>query len=484
MALPGQTLTVTDGGIGVALPAADRILVVGTSSAGTANTISSYASSSAVVATAGYGPGPDTVGHILDIAGGTVDFLKTAATVAAANGTVTHTGTGIALMTVSGTANNDLSVLVTIVAGGTLGVGTFKYTLENDASVSAPAVSETLTIPAGGTYLVPNTGLTLTFATGTYIAGDTFGFTSTCATYNGADLDAAKTVLLATTTRYKFIVFAGTQASGATAATVAASVSGWLTSLANQFRFVRAIVHTGNDTEANVNTAFAAFTDARQMLVASFAHLQVPNKIQGRVSPSVPFTMPVAARAARCKISTSPAWVGFPGGALPGVSVPKFDERVSGETIHQNKINGPTTLIGQAGVFLVDALLKSTAGSDFKFWQWGLVIDRMCQTIVDVQAKYVNSFVRALTDGTGRIDPRDSARINADVRGQLKSALLDEINDQGSKGHVSDFAYAVDETNNILSTGILQSAGSAVPLPNISSIATSVGFKAAIQPSA
>lgn len=481
MALPGQTFTILDGGIGVASPAADKVLVVGWSSAGTANTISTFASSSAVTSSIGYGPAADMAAHILQIAGGTVDVLSTAATVASSNSSVVHTGTGTPLVSVSGTPTNEFSVIVTIVAGGALGAGTFSYSLESYSDGSTATTSPTLTIPAGGTYAIPNTGLTLTFAPGTYVALDTYTFTSTPPIYNSTDLTAAINVLLATTTRYKFIVFAGQQATSAAGATIAGAITGYLTSLANQFRFTRAIVATGKDTSSTILSSYASFADARQMLVTSTAHVALPNTIVGRANPVVPFTVPLAARAAKIKISTNPAWVGYPGGGFPGVSFPAFDERVTGETFNNNKIVAPTTIIGQTGIFANNGLLKSATGSDFKYWQWGLVIDRACTVIYDGQEQYVNSFFRAKTDGTGSIDPRDAARVNKEVRARLQSALIDDPNDQGTTGHCSEFSYAVVETNNILSTGQLQSSARVIPFANAEQIATSIGFATAIQ---
>jgi len=471
MALPGQSLTVRDGGIGVVSAAADKPLVVGVTSSGTTDTITTYSNKRTLITALGYGPAVEAACHILDVAGGSVDVLKTAASVAAANSSVTASGGGPAV-SVAGTARDFYQATVTVMLGGALGVGRFKYTLDGGQTDS-----ETLVIPAGGSYAIPNTGLTLTFAAGTYVITETYTFTTTPATYNTTNLTAAWAVAAAVNTRWSMVLFTGRAASGATAATNAAAIAGHMLTLENQFRYCRAIVDAGNDTASNVNTAFASFADARVMVVFSRCRVLSSANFAGWGNPLMPFAFAVAGRAAQVRLSTSPAWHGFAGGiGLNRCSAPEFDERLQGETLHNNKIVAPTSVIGYAGTYITNALLKSGAGSDFKYWQWGRVIDLTCQTIHEAQQPYVNSNVRVKLDGTGAIDSRDAARINTKVRNALKAVLLDPVNDQGFKGHVSGFDYAVDETNDVYATGQLQSDCGVVGLAQVERIATNVGF--------
>lgn len=78
-------------------------------------------------------------------------------------GTITPSGPALA---------RDLTIDVCIYGGGTLGEATFIYSV-NGSAASVPQV-----VPGGGTFLVPNTGITLTFDPGpgsTYYApGDSF----------------------------------------------------------------------------------------------------------------------------------------------------------------------------------------------------------------------------------------------------------------------------------------------------------------------
>lgn len=95
-------------------------------------------------------------------------------------GTVTSTKTGTGSMTAAGTPNNEYNVIVEIIKAGALNVATFKYSINNGTTYS-----DEITVPIGGTYVIPETGLTLTFtaeAEQTFVSGDKFSFATTAPT--------------------------------------------------------------------------------------------------------------------------------------------------------------------------------------------------------------------------------------------------------------------------------------------------------------
>lgn len=211
MALPGQTITLRDGGLGLAVANPTKFLFVGPSSSGTANQITTHSRSQAVRSALGEGLVVEAACRALDVAGGSVDVLKTAASVAAANTDITkvggHTGPTV---TVAGNAVLPFDVVLTVRAGGTLGAGTFDYSLDGGKTRS-----EILTIPGGGSYAIPNTGLTLTFPAGTYNAGDQYTFATTPAMYNATDLTNAWAAVLKSSSEWPIIVFCGQAADAA-----------------------------------------------------------------------------------------------------------------------------------------------------------------------------------------------------------------------------------------------------------------------------
>jgi hypothetical protein len=78
----------------------------------------------------------------------------------------------------SGAPDGKLTVVVTIVLGGALGTATFTWTAADPSTGRTVGESTPVLTTTAGTYALPETGLTLTFAAGTYVAGNTYTFTS------------------------------------------------------------------------------------------------------------------------------------------------------------------------------------------------------------------------------------------------------------------------------------------------------------------
>ena len=71
MALPGSTINILDGGLGVTTPASSRPHILGVFESGPLNTPTVIANQRQLKDTFGiHGPGNDLVGYILDVAGG------------------------------------------------------------------------------------------------------------------------------------------------------------------------------------------------------------------------------------------------------------------------------------------------------------------------------------------------------------------------------------------------------------------------------
>lgn len=88
-------------------------------------------------------------------------------------GTVTQSGASPAV-TLSGTPTEIIYGRIEIVTGGARGVATFRYTTDGENYVGD--------ITTAATYALGDTGVTLNFATGTYVANEIYQWTSTPAT--------------------------------------------------------------------------------------------------------------------------------------------------------------------------------------------------------------------------------------------------------------------------------------------------------------
>lgn len=469
MALPGLTASILDGQLGLTASAADKPLYIGHSPTATVNTIYTLAKADTALTTLGFCPLADAVMNTLNIAGGSVDVLVTAGATAASNSVVTQVGAG-PLVTIAGTATNAFDAKITIVTGGALGVGTFKYSLDGTKTDS-----ETRSIPAGGTFLIPSTGITATFAAGTYVAGDTHSFTTIPATYSSANLSTAMAVAVASNSRWSFLAFCGHEATATAAATMAAAVITHLTSLATAKRFVRGLMSAGQDTEANVIAQFAAVANTRLGVVHGKARMPNSASIEGFGNPRQPWIFQVAARCAQVKPSTNPAWWGLAGLGNGAASDPSFDEGKAGEQLHNQKIMAPMTAIEMpTGVLLNNGILKSPAGSDFRYWQWGRVIDIATHTALDALAPFINGNFRTIAGG--KLDPRDAARIDKRVNAALSRALKDPVGDDGNRGYVTDVLFSVDISTDVLTSSLILGDVRVVVLANGERIQLSVGI--------
>jgi hypothetical protein len=409
--------------------------------------------------------------------------LKTPASTAGAAGAVTKTAvsTSTGTITLAGAAYDAYQIRIRIKLTGALGVGRFDYSL--DQLGDSPTYSEELTIPSGGTYVIPGTNITATFVPGggpiIFEAGDYHVAACTAPQYTTADLSTAWTAMLAALGQYvvEEAYFTGRSSSAAAAATMAATVATLMSSLEARKRWARAMMDCGNDTSANVITSIVPFANNRVAVCFGQADVPTLNPRAGWGVPRVSAAHALAERAAGADLSENLGRVAS--GSLRVLKI-TADEGSSQAFIESHKINTLRAYDGEVGIYATNGYLKSAAGSDFLYWDWGRVIDRICRVIYSAQQQWLLKKVRVLTDGTGRIDPRDAAQIETMVRSALKAEILDPINAEGRPGHVSGLEYLVDLNNNILTTRQLKSVCRAVPLPPIESIATEIGLTSSI----
>jgi len=234
MTVPNRSVTVRNGGNGVAMAGEMVRATVGVASAGTTKTVYSYTSPADLIDVHGYGPGVDAGSHDLQSGGGTMLFVRCKSTVAGSITTGVPDQGSDGTVVLSGTPNNRYRVAVEILADGDLGTGVFRYALDagpDDTDEENRNWSLPVAVPSGGTYVVPNTGLTLTFANGagpgdSFEAGDVFPFSTSAPSYVLADLQDALGALRTHTDAPLWI-----HVVGETTAAIAAGVKTWVEAL-------------------------------------------------------------------------------------------------------------------------------------------------------------------------------------------------------------------------------------------------------------
>ena len=371
-------------------------------------------------------------------------------------GTPTFTGTGQNGVTLSTASPVDAySLLVRCVDGGALGAATFIYSLDGGNTWSGKIL-----VPVAGAYVIPDTGLLLTFAS-TLGANDEWTCTITAPSFTTTDLTNAMTAALADARTWGFVHVVGAASSIANAATLATTLQSLLVTAAGQFRFARGIIEVPTDTDGNTISGFASTATDRVAWCAGYATMTSP--LNGRqVSRNSAWA--AAARAAVAPVSEDLGRVAS--GSLTNVGVLGRDEQAT-PGLDAQRFTTLRTIIGRQGKYLTTGRLGAAFGSDFQLWQNGRVMDVACGAARNGLLQFLNTSVRVNADGT--IYEKDAKQIEAYVESGLRAALT-------QPGDASDVSVAVSRTANILSTQILPVSVRVLPLGYAKWISLDIGF--------
>jgi hypothetical protein len=445
--IPGQQFTVLDPGLPAAVPGITASLALGTSSAGDYNKVYSFTNPKDVVDTLGQGELPELLCHALAVAGGPQYGVRVSGGVPGTVSAVTKVGTGDGTVAVGGLPYDGYSLKVLITKGGALGTAEFSFSLDG------VTYSDVLVIPSSGTFanIAGVTGLTLTFAS-TFVAGDTYSFACTAPFYTPTNLADGIAGVLSSDVDFAFMIAAGESVAASSGKLLAAALDLHAVSLFNQARFVRAMLAAGKSDKATTITEYAGINSPN--VLATYGRCQMvsskPLAGWGIIDRSI--VNPVAARAASSLISTDLGRVAS--GALPGVVSISHDEARS-PMMDAKRFTTLRTVQGRGGYYITNGRLFSSPGSDFRYWQHGRCMDTACRVAWVAQSSFIGASVR--TVGAGTLDPRDAARWEGPVRTSLDDALLSPESAEGTSGHVSACAYALDRANNVLASDSVKS---------------------------
>jgi hypothetical protein len=496
MALPGSTLTVLDGGLGVTAPASSRPHVVGVFESGTANVPTLIGNQRQLKDTFGTnGPGNDCAGYILDLSGGPIVVTRTAATVAASYGQASMAssispGANNAIATVVATSAPKINaqIAVTIIATtGVLAGTTFQYSLDGGLTFSP-------TIAAAATVALGTSGITLEFGSGVtnvYAVGAQYTGTAFAPHYNATDLGNAFAGIdaAASAPSFDFFVFAGEAATASAAATLFSTIATKMSSYATSLdRYYRAIMGAGEGIASLAVTAFSALTSVHVAVMYGKFRSAPAFAAVGRGLPLHPALHAAAMRAAGNVISTDLAQASGAQsvGPLPGASALTHDEYRTPGGLDDIKIGTLRTASNDEGIFITNVWLKSPSGSDFQYWQHGRMMDQACRVVSREHWRLSSSSVVTKTDGTGQIQESSAQSVEKRVQRALDNEVGSAVRGvgptvvDGGTGHVSDQRYQVDRTNNVLSTNTLIATIAIVPRGYLKTLTATISYKLAI----
>jgi hypothetical protein len=226
-----------------------------------------------VVSLGGYGPAADLAANLVQ--GGATIVLVRCAYTAATPSAVTKTGTGLSVMTVTGSPfDRYTKVNVRVVRSGTVGAAVPpRVAISLDGGLTETGA---MNVPAGGVFtaLASTTGLTLNFTVATMVLGDVYTFSVPYPTVAAADLVSAARSLRQSTEPYALLYFAA-PLSRTDTATVMAEVG----TFPGRKRFARAFTEsvdaTPGDTEADwmadLSADFEGYASDLGVIAAGYA---------------------------------------------------------------------------------------------------------------------------------------------------------------------------------------------------------------------
>jgi hypothetical protein len=380
VAKPNATITIRDNGLGIVSQGNDGIgVLIGTSSAGTVATFYPYAGSDTSNVQDDLGKGPlvdQTIKNLLHSSGKETIAYKSAATTAGSSSAVTRSnGTTGPVVSISvGTPYDYGQSSIVIVAGGVLGTSTFKYSSDGGDTYTAP-------IATAATYDLGN-GVTVAFAAGTYVVGETYSWTDTPPILSTTNVSDAMDAVIDSIYDPEFVHVLGQASSAANSATMATTLATKVDAAWTAHKYFFAILEAAADTPANVATAFASFSNKSVMACAGFAEVvndrtgQIEKRSSARVIvPRIarnPIAIHLARDAADSDLDPLPDVDELvPSGAASSTGYYDEDKTPSLNAAHFSTLR---TISGRAGFYVTNGLTMAADTSDFQQIQYLRII--------------------------------------------------------------------------------------------------------------
>jgi hypothetical protein len=465
-------ITVLDGAGSVVSVAQSKVqALIGVASGGTAaiNQVCSSSQPATLATLHGRGPLAEAAALIV-LAGGIALTCQIPITSLGTASAVTKTGAGTSVVTTTldGTvgAYDDYFVEALVITGGTIGTGPCAIQFSLDAGRN---YSPTIQLGTANTYVIPGTGITLNFAAGTLIAGNTYTFSTAAPKYTAAGVTAAVDALRASAYAGQWGSIQLVTSLSGLSSSDAATIQTELDNSAVEYEvFTRmmaasrdALVPTAwggsGETEATWMTAIQTSTSAQATkrigMGAGAYNIPSPYSVLGTsftyrrqgiwaVAARV-VTIPTQRMASRVR-----------DGQLTNIVVDPVSDPADGFLYHDERtVPGLTnsrfqafrTRVGKGQGFFLDLPnLMSPIGSQFQFFPQGSVVDVACSITYQTAIDEIDDDLILNTNGT---------LASGEVR-RIQSVLQEELDTfMTANAMCSSISVVVDPTTNVRATG-------------------------------
>ncbi len=504
MAVPTGDVEITllDGGGSTVVTASSKVaVVIGTCSGGTAAQIVASRDPVGLQNAVGTGPAVELAALLIS-KGATVLFQKAATITAGVAGAVTAFATGTSVVTVSGAAYDSYFVKFLVVKGGTRGTTGITFQISLDAGRNYGPV---IALGTAVTYAITGTNLTLAFAVGTMVATESVTFATQEPLTSAASVQTCLIALeaspYAVTGWGLMAIHGGTLFGGAADGTFgwtgadASTLEGYLDTMVTTKTFTVALINARDNKVPVALWGGAGETDAvwaaaialdyaavsAKRVSAWGGNYNMPGQYQiglvGLPRYRRPAMWSVAARQVQILPQTHAGRKSD--GSLSSIIVDPTNDPNDGFNYH-DELNAPALDVarfgslrkrkGTPGYFVVQPRLMAPPGSVFAKPE-GLplrnVADIGCALLHQSLESVINSDV--LLNDNGTLNEVAAQGIETVERGVLRDNML-------AKSMISNFAFTIDRTNNVRTTGIVNFSATLFQRGYILEIDGSVGF--------
>jgi hypothetical protein len=461
MALPGVSINVKDGAMGVMGASATGSFAAVGVAAHFGQGLLTFTDPEQAETALGDGPLRDLIASALSIAKTTVYAIALEGSIPGTLSKViegeANTGTGT--VAVAGTPRNEYDISVEILASGGLNEAVFRVVVDGQPG-------KQITVPDDGVYEIPGTGITLTFTAGGsgFVEGDSFTFSATePQAINGEVLNAIDQIL-DRKLNIEWIAVAGISSAPlwsalATKAEGAAGIFQYL------FFVAQARYKTTSET---LDQWVNALTGTERGVVVS-TRLQVcAGWIEEADSSGQIDTRGLigtyCGKLASRNVHEGPDAVRY--GGISAATALKPDGINDGH-IEALKNAGYVTarqIIGLTGIYVASGQMMSAAGSDYDLVERRRVMDKACRSARAAQLFWVNDAIKIGKDGS----PEGIEMLIA----QSKSPLDNMV----TAGEISSCSVEVPPGQNILSTKTIRMKIRIVPLGKLAYIEDEIAY--------
>lgn len=485
MATGDVSLVILDGGSAITVPGPTVQVVIGTAEKGPINQIVATQNPNTLSSTYGAGQLPEA-GALSCLQGGTIIAIRATTIAAGSQSAVTKVGTGTSVVTTTGTSLDDYYVIFKVTNGQTIGVTGATFQISLDAGRNYGPVTS---LGTASTYLMAGTGITLAFAAGTLVAGDTYQFRGNAPTTDTASIIAALNALAAS--QFVSSGWGSLHITGVWTGAQAATINTQLETMAAGFIFTRAMISARDvspasawggtgETEATWIAAIALDYSAvsAKRICANGGWYNMPTAFPTGVGGSARYRRPLSWALAARHVTVPPQR--HEGrvldGSLVNIVVDPTNDPLDGFVYHDERNNvgldvarfcSARTRIRKQGYFIVNPKLMSPTGSVFTILPLGDVMDVACQIVQEVGQDIINSDLLANPNGT--IQATEALSLESEFDNALTTNMV-------SVGMISSESVSVDRTNNFLLQSQINVSVTITPKGYVLSEVITIGF--------